>query len=88
MFETLIPTPSQFTENDLASIVADASFLWERLNLSRFKVDRNHSNQLEIERRCDRWPRAPARRLRHLYGPHGEYMLAVVPPILDWLQRE
>ena len=23
--------------------------------------------------------------LEELYGPHGEYMIAVVPPILKWL---
>jgi hexosaminidase len=29
----------------------------------------------------------PEARILGLYGPHGEYMLAVVPPLLEWLRR-
>ena len=55
MSQTLVATPTQLTDTDLISIVADASFLWERLNCDRFVVDPNQNSQAEIERRCDRW---------------------------------
>ncbi|MGK7926376.1 MAG: type 2 lanthipeptide synthetase LanM, partial [Spirulina sp.] len=45
----------QFTDTDLAAIVADASFLWERLNSDRFTVDPDRIDRSEIDRRCDRW---------------------------------
>ena len=53
MSPTLIAKPAQVTEKDLASIVADASFLWERLNCDRFIVDSPQINQAELEQRCD-----------------------------------
>ena len=35
---------------------------------------------------CDRLTMDEVRHsLEDLYGPHGEYMIAVVPPILKWL---
>ncbi len=54
MSPILIAKPTQVTDNDLASIVADASFLWERLNCDRFMVDPKQLDLSEIERRCDR----------------------------------
>ncbi|MEO0827307.1 MAG: type 2 lanthipeptide synthetase LanM family protein [Cyanobacteria bacterium J06642_9] len=55
MSKPLVATPIQLADTDLASIVADASFLWERLNSDRFRVDARQSHQADIDRRCDRW---------------------------------
>ncbi|MDZ7960293.1 MAG: type 2 lanthipeptide synthetase LanM family protein [Aulosira sp. DedQUE10] len=47
--------PVNYTNADLASIVANASFLWERLDSERFTADGEQVNEAEIDRRCDRW---------------------------------
>ncbi|KOP24616.1 lanthionine synthetase [Hapalosiphon sp. MRB220] len=39
----------------LTNIVANASFLWERLDTKRFVIDINAINEIEIQRRLDRW---------------------------------
>jgi type 2 lantibiotic biosynthesis protein LanM len=45
--------PSHLT--DITTIVANASFLWERLDSERFVTEFNQSEQQEIDRRFDRW---------------------------------
>ncbi|MFN6565701.1 type 2 lanthipeptide synthetase LanM family protein [Dendronalium sp. ChiSLP03b] len=47
--------PVNCTHAELAAIVANASFLWERLDPERFTVDGEQANESEIDRRCDRW---------------------------------
>ncbi|WP_375505985.1 type 2 lanthipeptide synthetase LanM family protein [uncultured Nostoc sp.] len=39
----------------LTTIVANASFLWERLDTERFVIDIDSINEREIQRRLDRW---------------------------------
>lgn len=50
-----IASPVNFTDAELASIVANASFLWERLDSERFTVDNEQAKELEIDRRLNRW---------------------------------
>ncbi|BAY08493.1 type 2 lanthipeptide synthetase LanM family protein [Calothrix sp. NIES-2098] len=52
--ERVYAPPVNYTNADLASIVANASFLWERLDSEGFTVDGEQAKS-EIERRCDRW---------------------------------
>jgi type 2 lantibiotic biosynthesis protein LanM len=40
---------------DLRTIVAHASFLWERLDTEKFLVKSSQDNELEINQRLDRW---------------------------------
>lgn len=47
--------PVNCTNADLASIVANASFLWERLDSEAFTADGEQVSEPEIDRRCDRW---------------------------------
>ncbi|MBW4623879.1 MAG: type 2 lantipeptide synthetase LanM family protein [Cyanosarcina radialis HA8281-LM2] len=53
--------PPNCTDPALASIVANASFIWERLDRERYEVDEEKANELEIDRRCDRWCQVVAR---------------------------
>ncbi|MDF5709609.1 MAG: type 2 lanthipeptide synthetase LanM family protein [Nostoc sp. S4] len=39
----------------LTTIVTNASFLWERLDIERFVIDIDLINETEIQRRLDRW---------------------------------
>ncbi|MEO0488512.1 MAG: type 2 lanthipeptide synthetase LanM family protein, partial [Cyanobacteria bacterium J06659_2] len=55
MSTTLIATSPQLTDGDLATIVAEASFLWERLDADRFTVAPHQSNPSAMDRRCERW---------------------------------
>lgn len=55
MSQILIAPPVNCTHAELASIVANASFLWERLAPERLTVDNAQANELEIERRINRW---------------------------------
>ncbi len=55
MPQRLIETLVRPQHAQLAEIVANASFLEERLDSERFLVDSEKSNQQEIERRCNRW---------------------------------
>ncbi|MEO1347949.1 MAG: type 2 lanthipeptide synthetase LanM family protein [Cyanobacteria bacterium J06635_15] len=55
MAKTFIATSDKFTDTELSSIVADASFLWERLNPDHVIVDSEQIEPSEITRRCDRW---------------------------------
>ncbi|WP_009630792.1 type 2 lanthipeptide synthetase LanM family protein [Synechocystis sp. PCC 7509] len=43
------------THADLTLIVANASFLWERLDLQRFTADNSQAKEAEIDRRLNRW---------------------------------
>jgi type 2 lantibiotic biosynthesis protein LanM len=43
------------TQADLATIVANASFLWERLDQERFVVAAENTNEQTIENRLSRW---------------------------------
>ena len=47
--------PAAISDNDLALLVANASFLWERLAPEQFSINDHSSHSAEIERRCDRW---------------------------------
>src|SRR5262245_42620437 len=40
---------------DLKTIVANASFLWERLETDRFTIDIDPGSEPEMSRRLDRW---------------------------------
>jgi type 2 lantibiotic biosynthesis protein LanM len=40
---------------ELTSIVANASFLWERLDSARFTADNQHNSEPEIDRRLQHW---------------------------------
>jgi type 2 lantibiotic biosynthesis protein LanM len=55
MSQISIGFPDHCTDADLASIVANASFLWERLDPNRFSTDNVQSNEPEINRRLNRW---------------------------------
>ncbi|MDZ8082016.1 MAG: type 2 lanthipeptide synthetase LanM family protein [Nostoc sp. DcaGUA01] len=43
------------SQANFTTIVANASFLWERLDTERFVIDINSINETEIQRRLDRW---------------------------------
>lgn len=55
MSQIVIAPPVNCTHAELASIVANASFLWERFDSERFTVDSEQANEPEIDYRCDRW---------------------------------
>ncbi len=55
MSHTLIMEKAHLTDAELARIVADASFLWERLDSDRYIPNPDQNSQTEIDRRCDRW---------------------------------
>jgi type 2 lantibiotic biosynthesis protein LanM len=61
MSQISIAPPVNCSHADLASIVADASSLWERLDSERFSTDNLRSNESEIDRRLDRWCQVTAR---------------------------
>ncbi|RCJ42659.1 lanthionine synthetase [Nostoc minutum NIES-26] len=43
------------SQANFTTIVANASFLWERFNTKRFVIDIDSLNETEIQRRLDRW---------------------------------
>lgn len=43
------------SQGNFTTIVANASFLWERLDTERFVIDIDSVNEQEIQRRLDRW---------------------------------
>ena len=43
------------TQVELSTIVANASFLWERLDRERFVVAADKTNEQTIENRLNRW---------------------------------
>ncbi|MCP6762977.1 MAG: type 2 lanthipeptide synthetase LanM family protein [Fischerella sp. CENA71] len=53
--QRLVPSCQQVTPDDLAIIVANASFLCDRLDTERFVIDADHVNEQEIHDRLDRW---------------------------------
>ncbi|MBT9315785.1 type 2 lanthipeptide synthetase LanM family protein [Leptothoe spongobia] len=55
MSHTLIMEKAHLTDADLAQIVADASFLWERLDSDRYIPTPDQNSQTKIDQRCDRW---------------------------------
>lgn len=55
MSQILIAPPINCTHADLALIVANASFLWERLDPGRLIVDSEQINEPEIDRRLNHW---------------------------------
>ena len=59
MSRLIFDTSRTLNSEDLADIVANASFLWERLSAERFVIDRDRTNTfentLEVEQRCERW---------------------------------
>lgn len=59
--------PVNYTNADLAPIVANASFLWERLDSERFTADGEQVNEAEIDRRCDRWCQVVAQGNSHTF---------------------
>ncbi|MBD2525525.1 type 2 lanthipeptide synthetase LanM family protein [Nostoc sp. FACHB-133] len=54
MIQQLVHSLQQITPDDLKNIVANASFLWERLDSKRFVVD-VEQNEQQIDRRFERW---------------------------------
>jgi type 2 lantibiotic biosynthesis protein LanM len=46
---------------DLTAIVANASFLWERLDTERFLIENHSTVESEIQQRLDRWCQSIAR---------------------------
>lgn len=61
MTQISIVTPVNCSHKDLASIVANASSLWERLDSDCFSADNLQANESEIDRRLDRWCQVTAR---------------------------
>lgn len=87
------------THAELTSIVANASFLWERLDPERFTADSERTNELEIDRRLNHWCQIVARgnwntlqkRLQwegldlHTVRPRlGTVKLATTQPLPEW----
>lgn len=60
MSQILIAPPVNCTHAELVSIVANASFLWERCDLKRFTADGKQANEQEINCRYDRWCKVAA----------------------------
>jgi type 2 lantibiotic biosynthesis protein LanM len=102
MSQTSIAPPN-CTDSALATIVANASFLWERLDSERFVVDSEGANQLEIDRRCDRWCQVVARGNSNLWqqrlkwegldldtvGPRlGTVRLRATQPLPEWAETQ
>jgi type 2 lantibiotic biosynthesis protein LanM len=55
MSQILFAPQVHCTYADLALIVGNASFLWERLDSKCFAINKEQTNELEINRRCNRW---------------------------------
>lgn len=55
MIQQIVSFKQQSAAEGLLTIIANASFLWERLNLEKFLIDINQLNEQEIDRRLDRW---------------------------------
>lgn len=55
MSQVAIAPSVNCTHAELASIVANASFLWERLDSERFIADNEQVNEPEVDRRLNRW---------------------------------
>ncbi|MBW4576035.1 MAG: type 2 lantipeptide synthetase LanM family protein [Aphanothece sp. CMT-3BRIN-NPC111] len=55
MTELLVQSSKQIATADLTAIVANASFLWERLDPERFAIAVDLVNEQEIHSRLDRW---------------------------------
>lgn len=55
MSQIAIAPPVNCTYAELALIVANASFLWERLDLEHFTADNEQANEPEIDRRLNHW---------------------------------
>jgi hypothetical protein len=53
--------PVNYTHAKLVSIVTNASFLWERLDLERFTADNEQTNKAEIDHRLNHWCQVVAR---------------------------
>lgn len=61
MSQISIASPISCSHEDLVSIVANASSLWERLDSECFSADNLQANELEIDRRLDHWCQVIAR---------------------------
>ncbi|MBD2531786.1 type 2 lantipeptide synthetase LanM [Nostoc flagelliforme FACHB-838] len=55
MVQQVVRLSPQKTSDDLRAIAANASFLWERLDESRFAINGDRVNEQEINRRRHRW---------------------------------
>lgn len=55
MSQVSMLTSVQVTDAVLNSIFADASFLWERLDIDRFILDPGQFDKADVDRRCERW---------------------------------
>lgn len=55
MLQQIVHSSQLKTLDNLRGIVANASFLWERLDENRFAIDGNLIDEQQINRRLDRW---------------------------------
>jgi type 2 lantibiotic biosynthesis protein LanM len=53
--QLLVQSPESITSTDLEAIVANASFLWERLDGESVIIDADRLEEQEVQRRLDRW---------------------------------
>ncbi|MBD2694681.1 type 2 lanthipeptide synthetase LanM family protein [Anabaena catenula] len=55
MIQKIVAFKQQSAVESFLKIIADASFLWERLNVEKFLIDINQLNEQEIDSRLDHW---------------------------------
>ncbi|MBW4574204.1 MAG: type 2 lantipeptide synthetase LanM family protein [Aphanothece sp. CMT-3BRIN-NPC111] len=73
------------THADLASIVAKASFLWERLDPEHFIVDKEQANEPEINRRLERWCQAVAQGNKDILQKRLQWQGLDLDRVRPWL---